>query len=254
MRPVAKGFLPFRPIAHFCGNPSIAAFYLSGTSWMPNPHQPLHLSRVAGHLGTVTRRKWYILIVVFLLAVSCSYLYTHRQGANLSSTQGPLGLGPTPNVWTPVDRSAEGFRLWMPVPPRQIQVPAYNESGGADQVSMLYSYPNAETSYSIAWEDNPPIEKAMEEDPMQTLNSARNGALARTQTTLVSEESGTRQGYPAVDFVGRNDGGGVFNARLILVGRRLYMLMAAFPSAGARRQADVDRFFDSFHVSSTNPN
>jgi hypothetical protein len=119
---------------------------------------------------------------------------------------------------------------------------------------MLYSYPDAETSYSIAWEDNPPIEKAMEEDPMQTLNSARNGALARTQTTLVSEESGTRQGYPAVDFVGRNDGGGVFNARLILVGRRLYMLMAAFPSAGARRQADVDRFFDSFQVSSTNPN
>ena len=83
---------------------------------------------------------------------------------------------------------------------------------------------------------------------MQTLNNARDGALTRTQTTLVSEQSSSRQGHPVQDFSGRNAGGGVFNARLILVGRRLYMLMATFPSASARRQVDVDRFFNSFHV------
>jgi hypothetical protein len=36
------------------------------------------------------------------------------------------------------------------------------------------------------------------------------------------------------------------NSRLILAGKRLYMLTATFPTGGARRDEDVARFFSSF--------
>ncbi len=204
----------------------------------------------------MTKKNGYILVAVLLAAVGCYYLYTHWQdlGFGNFAAQPSAVDAPAPITWALVNRSDQGFRLQMPAASQQIQVPAYNQTGGTDQVSMLYAYPDSATSYSIAWEDDPPVERAMGQSPAQTLNSARDGALARTQTTLVSEQSGNRQGYPTKDFSGRNDGGGVFNARFILVGRRLYMLMAAFPSASARRQGDVDRFFNSFQVTSTNAN
>jgi hypothetical protein len=36
------------------------------------------------------------------------------------------------------------------------------------------------------------------------------------------------------------------DTRLVMVGNRLYMLSAAFPSMSARREQDVTRFFSSF--------
>jgi hypothetical protein len=136
----------------------------------------------------------------------------------------------------------------MPSDVKEIQIPAYNESGGADQVSMIYSYPNSETSFSVAWADNPPVVRVNNRVPDRILNMARNGALARTQTTLEGESRITPGGFPALDFAARNAGGGVMNSRLISAGSRLYMLIAAFPSANARRDQDVTRFFNSFRT------
>jgi hypothetical protein len=79
---------------------------------------------------------------------------------------------------------------------------------------------------------------------------AQDGALARTQATLLGESSDTRDGYPTRDFSGRNQGGGIFNARLILARRRLYMLIVALPAASARSEGDVNRFFNSFSLTS----
>ena len=77
---------------------------------------------------------------------------------------------------------------------------------------------------------------------------ARDGALGRTQTTLLSESRDNRNGYPSRDFSARNAGGGILNARLILAGNRLYLLIATFPAASARRDEDVNHFFDSFSL------
>jgi hypothetical protein len=46
----------------------------------------------------------------------------------------------------------------------------------------------------------------------------------------------------------RNSSGGVMDTRLIMAGKRLYMLSAAFPSMSARREQDVKRFFGSFQA------
>lgn len=207
-----------------------------------------------GPLRKLSRvKRWYYLVLGGILVAGAVYIYLHRVDLGLTSPSVDLAspdqsLRPANIAWTKVDRSPEGFALEMPEETKEIQVPAYNGQGTADQVSMIYSYPDSSTSYSISWADNPPVMQAANGNVQQTLDSARDAALARTQTVLVSETQSVRQGYPVRDFVGRNQGGGIFNARLILAGRRLYLLMAAFSGASARNDADVNHFFDSFRV------
>jgi hypothetical protein len=203
------------------------------------------------------RWRYILLAGILIVCVVCVYLYRHEleivgpagsePDANLSSEQN-AAAHPAHITWQQVDRAPDGFKVEMPTDIRQIQIPAYNGSGGTEQVDMISSYPDSDTSFSVAWADHPPVERVNGAVPERILDMARDGALARTQTTLISESRTSRQGYPARDFAGRNEGGGVFNARLILAGSRLYMLIAAFPSSGARRNQDVARFFDSFSV------
>jgi hypothetical protein len=205
---------------------------------------------------------WRIFVLAGIGIAVIVLIYVYRQqlgitapsGSGESANSEQNGPSPAHIVWQKVDRTPDGFTVEMPTDIKDIQIPAYSQSGGAEQVNMIYSYPDAETSYSVAWEDNPPVARYNGGAPEQTLDMARDNALARTQCTLVSESRTSRQGYPARDFVGRNDGGGVFNARLILAGTRLYMLIASFPSASARRDEDVTRFFDSFTVASNSKN
>jgi hypothetical protein len=149
-----------------------------------------------------------------------------------------------------LDRSPDGFKVEMPAGTRQTQVPAYDQRGDIDQVDMIYAYPDAQTTYAVTWADNPPVERASGDGAETTLDMARDGALARTQATLIGESRDRRDGFPARNFSGRNQGGGIFNARLILAGRRLYMLIATFPADSARNDEDVNRFFDSFTLTS----
>jgi len=207
-------------------------------------------------------RRWYYFVLGAILICGIVYMYVHRRdlglvgpssGTDSSSNSTDVEQAGTPSrpphiVWTTVNHDKDGFDLDMPSDSKEIQVPAFNESGGTEQVQMMYSYPDSETSFSVAWADEPPVERVSGNSAEKTLDAARDDSLARTQAVLISETRTNLQGYPARDFVGRNEGGGIFNARLILAGRRLYMLIAAFPSASARRDEDVTRFFNSFHI------
>lgn len=218
----------------------------------------LQLRRPIHDDGSV--KRWYYIVLGGVLLTGSVYIYLHRVDLGLVSppvadgestySAGSSGSGvsaqPARIVWQKVDRSPDGFKIEMPADSKEMQIPAYNGTGGAEQVDMLYAYPDAETSYSLAWADNPPVARASNMAVDKTLDTARDDALARTQSTMVSESKNSRHGYPARDFVGRNAGGGIFNARLVLVGPRLYMMIAAFPSDTARRPQDVARFFDSF--------
>jgi hypothetical protein len=139
----------------------------------------------------------------------------------------------------------------MPADVKQIQIPSYTESGGTELLQMIFANPDAETTFSVAWQDNPPVARTNDRVPDRTLTMARDGAITRTQTTLVSDSGDYSQGFPGRTFEARNTGGGVMNSRLIYTGSRLYMLVAAFPSEGARRDRDVARFFDSFTIASS---
>jgi hypothetical protein len=204
-------------------------------------------------------KRWPYILLVVILILGAVYVYRHRVDLGIVSPAGsgneestssgiPASARPASITWESVDRSSDGFKVEMPVEIKQIQVPAYNFQGGAEQVDMLYSYPNQETCFAVSWADEPPVERANSDVPDKTLDMARDDAMLRTETTLVSETTLSQQGFPARDFSARNIGGGVFNARLILARKRLYMLTATFPSVDARREQDVIRFFNSFSV------
>lgn len=204
------------------------------------------------------KRLVYIALLVVLVLCGV-YVYLHRQelglvssttsGSDQSTSDQSSGIyHPARISWQQIDRTPDGFKVDMPGDVKQIQIPAYNEQGGADQVNMIYVYPDAQTSFSVAWADNPPVMRASGRSPQLTLDTARDDALGRTQTTLVSESRTSIGNLPAREFSARNVGGGVMNCRLIDDGQRLYMLIAAFPAASARRDDDVQHFFDSFTI------
>ncbi len=200
--------------------------------------------------------KWiYFAVIAVVIGVIGYFAYEHRDWLGLSSAGGGV---PTEEIstdqepahvsWRAVDREQDGFRIEMPSDASEIQVPAYDVNGDAEEMGMIVATPNAETTYAVAWDDNPPVERASGEAVERTLDNARDGALARTQTTLMSESHTNYMGYPARDFSGRNQSGGLFNARLILAGKKLYMMIVAFPAPSARRDEDVNHFFDSFKL------
>jgi hypothetical protein len=198
-----------------------------------------------------------VLFIVFVVVIGviAYYVYEHRAWLGLGSAGGGVpteapntDLQPAHVSWRAVDRTRDGFTIDMPSDASEEQIPAYDMKGDAEQMEMLVAMPNADTTYAVAWDDNPPVERASGEAVELTLDNARDGALARTHTTLIGETHANYLGYPARNFSGRNDSGGFFEARLILAGRKLYMMIVAFPAASARRDEDVNHFFESFKL------
>jgi len=208
-------------------------------------------------------KRWQYIVLAALGILGIVYVYLHRQELGLAGPRDSgggdrgnleipyLSTHPPRITWQTVDRPKDGFKVEMPTDVKDIQIPAYNENGGTDQVNMIFSNPSSDTTFSVAWADNPPVLRANGRSPDRTLDMARDEALARTQTTLVSEARTTPGGFPARDILARNAGGGVMDTRLIYAGQRLYMLTAVFPSMNVRREQDVMRFFNSFATSDT---
>ena len=201
-------------------------------------------------------KKWvYFALAVIALGLIAYVVYQHRAWLGLGGVGGGVptevanpDMVPARVAWRGVDRIQDGFRVDMPSEATQIQIPAYDAQGGAEQMEMLVAMPDANTTYAVAWGDNPPVERASGGVVEKTLDNARDGALMRTQTTLMGETRANFLGYPGREFIARNSSGGLLNARLILAGTRLYMMIAAFPAESARRDEDVNHFFNSFKL------
>lgn len=196
-------------------------------------------------------KRWQVIALIAALVAGGAYFYYYR-GFRLSGLfSGSSGSGggtsrSAPIQWQTVSRPDEGFRVDMPADPKETQIPAYNEAGASEPVKMLYSSPDADTVFSLTWADNPPVARVNHKLPEPTLDQARDGMLARTQTTLVRESKNSANGYPSRDIMAKNAEGGLLDARFIIINDRLYTLMAMYPSANARREQDVIRFYNSF--------
>ncbi len=156
----------------------------------------------------------------------------------------------SPLAWQPVDETAQGFHVDLPGTPTQTVVQSSNEVGFIEPVNMITVKADANHTFAVAWADKPPVARINDLIPDKTLDQARDGALARTSTTLVSESRSNPQGYPGRDVVAHNAGGGILDARFIYAGTRLYMLIATAPSAAGRHEQDVTHFFNSFTIAS----
>ena len=205
-------------------------------------------------------KRWHYVVLLGLGVLGIVYVYLHRQELGLTGSRSPstressnlaltsLPSRPVPITWATINRPNDGFKVEMPTDVKEIQIPAYNESGGTDEVNMIFSNPDAETTFSVSWADDPPVVRVNGRAPERVLTMARDEALARTQTSLVTETKSSPEGLTARDILARNAGGGVLDTRLLYAGERMYMLTAAFPSMNARREQDVIRFYNSFKV------
>jgi hypothetical protein len=203
-------------------------------------------------------KKLVPFIIAAIVIVGVYFLWktygTSSLTGKISGLQGSDATSSTPPEkqadWQTVDQSAAGFKLKMPSEPRQVVVQALNESGSTEPVRMLVTSGDAQTTYAVAWADNPPVARVNADIADKTLDQARDGAMARTQTTLISENRVNPQGFPGREFVARNVGGGYLETRFVVAGSRLYMLIAASPSIAVRHDQEIARFFNSFALSS----
>ncbi len=82
----------------------------------------------------------------------------------------------------------------------------------------------------------------------QILTSARNTAVAQVFAKVQSDKAVTFKGYPARDLLmSATNRDAVIRCRMVLVGRRLYEVMAAWPTKMAK-DPSVDRFLSSFRI------
>jgi hypothetical protein len=203
-------------------------------------------------------KRLYLPVVAILLVIGAFYLWGHRREygflRSLLPSRTAEGLVETNRglqlEWRAVDETSQGFKIEMPGDPKQVLVQATNETGSSEPISMLVAKPDPDRSYAVAWADKPPVARMNDLVPDKTLDEARDGALARTSTTLVSEVRNSTQGFPGRDVVARNVGGGMLDTRFVYAGTRLYMLIATSPSAAARHEEEVIRFFNSFTIAS----
>jgi hypothetical protein len=206
-------------------------------------------------------KRWILIAIIVLGMAGAAYWYASRNGffserlAHLWRGSGAAPAvatdeataDPKPELsWHTIERPDEGFRIDLPSDPKDLEVPAYNESGGSEPVRMLIASTDGETTFAVTWQDNPPVARVNNRLPERTLEMARDGMLARTRTSLASDDRLAYKGYPAREISASNASGGVLNARLIYAGERLYTLMALFPSSHVRREQDVKHFFSSF--------
>jgi hypothetical protein len=188
------------------------------------------------------KRLLTLVFCIVLIGVIAYLVYEYRGDFGLGGVGNGQGNGANPGArgdqtaWQTIDRSVDGFKVQMPAAANETPIPAYTGSGVVEQVEMIESSADGESSYAVAWADNPPVERAVSEDPEKTLDMARDGALGRTQTSLISESRGEIDGHASREFLARNAGGGILNGRLILKGTKLYMLIATFPNTGAARR------------------
>ena len=191
-------------------------------------------------------KRWhYIALAIAAVAIG-GYLYV--QGGTVWGKLLSPGLGagtPAAGQWHVVNRPGDGFKIDLPGEQKDLQVPAYNETGGSEPIHMLVSNSSGDVTYAVTWDDNPPVARVSHSID-RTFYMARDGMLARTETTIVTETRGFYREYPSLEVLARNNSGGILNARFIMADSRLYMLLALFPSSNARRERDVSRFFDSF--------
>ena len=202
------------------------------------------------------KKRTYIYIAVVVIAAAGYYVHEHWDAWQrnsftiVSSTQEPAILQHKQSTltWQNADESSIGFTIAVPSNPVETTTQATNEHGAHEPVKMMISHPDANSTMAVAWEDNPPVARVHGDRVDAIFDAARTQAIDATYTSQLSEQNNTDQGFPARQFVAKNAQGGYLDARFIWAAPRLYMLIAAYPSAQDRSEIDVTHFFQSFKI------
>ncbi len=140
--------------------------------------------------------------------------------------------------------STEGkFSVRMPGEPKAENNTITTDSG--EIVIHLFGVPIGNTDYIVAYSDYP-AELVNSKGAAGILESARDGAINNTKGTLISDETIELNGFPGMMLVvGSPDGNGIAQAKIFLVGNRLYQVFVAAEKDTAFSEENL-AFLDSF--------
>lgn len=136
------------------------------------------------------------------------------------------------------------FSVELPGKPQAETTQVPLEGGGTAIAHFIIAKPKDNTAYSCAYTEH---ENINDKTPDQLLDSARDGSLRKIQGTVQSQKRITAQGHPGLEMQASARNNSLLDARLLVVGDRLYMIMAV-ATARTRDAKSVQRMFDSFKL------
>ncbi len=154
---------------------------------------------------------------------------------------------PPPIAWQPFTSGAGGFTISMPDEQKSDVLPMNTPVGVIDL--HLFTVDLDDSAYIVGYSDYPEsLVRNSSADVM--LDGARDGAVANVGGKLLNERRLTLQGYPGRElWIEAEAGGqpGLVQARIYLVGRRLYQVLVA-GSTTQFSESDAEFFLDSFEL------
>ena len=150
-----------------------------------------------------------------------------------------------PHRWETYTASDGSFSIELPGKPTLQNVQAPVEGGGVTPLTLVSVNPTSNTVYMCSYAEDENIEK---KSPDEALESGRDGSLRKIQGTVISQRSMTVQGYPALEMQARARGESLVDSRMIVAGKRLYMIMAVASVQQDREPKTIQRMFESFKI------
>jgi hypothetical protein len=151
--------------------------------------------------------------------------------------------GQTTANWRDFSNTEGKFTVRMPGAPKEETNTIKTDSG--EITIHLFGIPIGDTDYIVAYSDYP-TDLVVSKGPTGILDSARDGAISNTKGTLITDESIELNGFPGkLLIVGSPDGKGIAQAKIFLVGNRLYQVFVAAEKDAAYSEENL-AFLDSF--------
>lgn len=148
-----------------------------------------------------------------------------------------------PHRWHTYTADDGTFSIDLPGKPTVDAIPVPTASGTTRMFNLIAVSPTPNTSYSCAY-----LELGNISSPDAALASARDGSLQKTQSTLISENRIDVAGYPALEMQANARGNSLLDARIIIVGTRLYMIDGIATVKQDREPRTLQRIMNSFKI------
>jgi hypothetical protein len=120
-----------------------------------------------------------------------------------------------------------------------------DEGGESTPITLVSANPAKSTAYLCSYAEG---ENIRSKSPDEALESARDGRLRKTEGTVISQRRITAEGYPALEMQANARGNSIVDARIVVAGKRLDMIMAVTTARQDREPPTIRRMFESFKI------
>jgi hypothetical protein len=153
-----------------------------------------------------------------------------------------------PYRWQPFNAPDGSFAAQFPGKPEAEERQGQLTAGGTITLHQITATPVNTTTYSCVYSEDP---RLLTESTEEVLNAARDGSISNVHGTLISEKRLDVAGHSArdVEAQAHAQGNSLLDMRIIVVGRRMFVLMVVDAARKKPDTKNIQKFFDSFKFS-----